>query len=99
MITIDKSLVQYLMIDGYVFYKHNQTLKNDDVRWQCTHNCKAHVFVSQDGYINYKVSTHNHPRPVYQRLPNGRYVKVLTKSTPGPKRKFTKKLSIKRIWV
>ncbi|CAH2040225.1 unnamed protein product, partial [Iphiclides podalirius] len=76
MITLQKNGKQYLMQDGFTFYRHKSV--KGGFRWSCTHSsrCRAHLIVADGWRLVRSVDLHNHERPKYMALADGTYIKV-----------------------
>ncbi|KAL0831846.1 hypothetical protein ABMA28_001376 [Loxostege sticticalis] len=67
---------QYMMLDGYTYYRHVPTKAG--FRWSCTNSSKCHarIVVTQSGHLVSADGDHIHARPRYHVLPDGAYLKV-----------------------
>ncbi|KAL0831848.1 hypothetical protein ABMA28_001378 [Loxostege sticticalis] len=76
LITISSTGKQYIMRDGYTYYRH--LAMKVGYRWSCTHSsrCNARIIVDDNGRVLSTNGEHLHPPPKYHVLPNGTYVKV-----------------------
>lgn len=73
-ITLKKNGKEYVMKNGYTFYKHVPLREGD--RWSCTQGCSSHLLLSHQGILLKSVEKHNHLKPLYHILPDGKYVKL-----------------------
>ncbi|KAF9796479.1 hypothetical protein SFRURICE_014650, partial [Spodoptera frugiperda] len=71
-----------LLIDGFSFFKSG-FIRNGGLRYTCSaynnKHCRAFAHISADDVILKANLEHNHIRPKYKQVTDGRYVKVIAK--------------------
>ncbi|XP_075976013.1 uncharacterized protein LOC142976495 [Anticarsia gemmatalis] len=72
-ITLKANGKQYLVKDGYTYYKKD-AMKHG-YRWKCTTGCGSYLIRAHNGTIKKVYEKHKHAKPKLLKLDDGKYLK------------------------